>query len=465
MTNTAPQVTPADGPYPVEKKRTHIRLHGDEALANEIGIKFGADKLPGFATAPFELVDSGLHLDEGKDGWRYLIEDRTATLGCYGGPFDEHADYEHTPDEFAKTNCALKMARFLGVAADPALQDILAYALKSDRSSHRGPFDIDPIIKEWWRMGCGLKEVLSMYHAIFEAWYHQFSGRAPVRKPDGTFRNAIARWMVNRFGAQNNLEDLLERLKTGKQVAEKLKLRDNAGMSQTFNLDLRRGGKTPFDLEGVWDALWAAGTPAETIEHIMMTSLEAKYQGQVEFREAEDEFVAFVQYPTVNSEKRHPYKVAVIHSDSDYINRAARKVDPDTDVLIMHLQDGHTRIFSLHKRLDINPIAARLREAEILKTDGRHGLRWSALESKGTLAEIPEWYSSHDNLGVFNSTETSPDTPVSVLGAKSTLSIVNEGLAHAWTAHRVEPAKSRNAFVSRAKEFRRKRKDERQVTT
>jgi hypothetical protein len=128
------------------------------------------------------------------------------------------------------------------------------------------------------------------------------------------------------------------------------------------------------------------------------------------------------------------------------------------DILIMQLSSGRIRAFNIHKRLQLDGVAARLREAEILALDGRHGLDWKYLESKGTLPEAPAWYNSHDNMGCFNSTETSPHTPATVLLLKKVVVIFDEGLAQAWQLHRVAPVARYNAEVRRARELTKQRK-------
>jgi hypothetical protein len=86
-------------------------------------------------------------------------------------------------------------------------------------------------------------------------------------------------------------------------------------------------------------------------------------------------------------------------------------------------------------------VDAYLRANEFQKQYNRPcPLRQDILQRKGTLREVLQWYLSHDGLGVFCSTETSPGTPATEQVTREVAAGVEAGLAQAWSWHHDKPA-------------------------
>lgn len=227
----------------------------------------------------------------------------------------------------------------------------------------------------------------------------------------------------------------------------------NEEVAQIIKFSLREeefSKRSPYDLEGIWEALAVSGMPKERIRLIIFASLDAKCHEQKQFMAALDEFNAKAAYL---NPRRAPYRVAIITSDNQQMKRAARIADSELDVLIQRRQSGRVNVFDLGQRLYMDPVVARLRIAEREKKSTRGPrLPMEVLLARGTLQQIPEWFSF---FGANNGTITAPNTPVTKLSLDEIVGCVAAGLVR---AHRDKPTPSR----ARLHEIMRRKREQRQ---
>lgn len=437
-------------PYPVDIIATHYDPHEDELNQREQARSFGKQMFPGICQAKTILMNAGLHLETGKDGDYYLTTQKTLCDGVCGGEFDEH---DKKDGERCMQSAALRMASWLDRQNDPGLKPLLDFSLRADRHAGNSVFELPNLIKSWWNAGFRLNTVLPMYHTIFQSLYWKFSGGKLVAQPaPGEFRRLIAEWFAEKFGDHDGKELCqAHKLDTGQKAAE-LFDQINDETWPIVSLDTRDGavgGKTDFDLEGIWEAMVQASVPAEERNRIMFGSLHAKYVEQLDFQAACREFSNNVAYLVPN---RSVYRIGIITSDSRQMNRAARFCDMDIDVLIQFCNDGHARIFDLRKRLNMNPVAAQLRMAEWHKHGKTFQLSMRALLSEGTLRYIRQWFNWQEGHGVFCGTNTAPNMPCTWLTKDEIVSCVAKGLYYTYRDTHAMPWRQFRQWLERKKE-------------
>ncbi len=443
-------------PYPVKLIATHYEPHEDELNNREQALCFGEQAFPGIRTADVILMDAGLHPETGRDGDYYLMTQQTLCDGICGGEFDEHGKKGKIQ------SAAARMAAWLGRQDDPGLKPFLEFSLRADRHAGNGPFELPNLIKSWHNDNLRLAAVISMYHTIFRSLYRKFSGAKPVARPvPGAFRKLLAEWFVERFTPQATHGTIFTKLKTGEEAAYLLQ-RNGDDVQPIISLDQREedaehgdknvvGLKTDFDLEGIYEAMVCAGIPYDECRRIVFVSLNTKYKEQLDFLAACRDFKNDAAYLDA---KRSVYRIAIITSDSRQMNRAARWLDNDVDVLIQRIPDGHVRIFDLRKRLNMNPVAAQLRMAEWHKRNKTQRLRMSALLSEGTLPYIRQWYNWQEGHGVFCGTNTAPRMACTWLTLDEVVGCVAKGLYQTHLDHHTQPQREFRQWLKRRREQR-----------
>ncbi|MCC6934128.1 MAG: hypothetical protein IT406_00315 [Candidatus Yanofskybacteria bacterium] len=416
--------------YPVELIASHIATHNDEFLDHAIGVRWGAERLPGFASAPVVLLDAGLNSKSGKDGWWYLERRRTACIGILGGPFDEHGELA----DGVRENAATKMAKFVGVADDPALARMLEYSLRADRDGHDSPFELASLIKACWMAGMSLERMLLMYGVIFDALYRRDAGELSFPIPPGGFRRLLAEWVIETIGCEAAAPAFASAL----EAAKFFRKNNSDKLDQILKFEGRKGAfadKRPFDLEGIWEAMVASGVSSDRIRLMIFAFLQAKYQEQTRFIAAVDEFLAISKIIEPTSEM--PYLIGLVKSDNDQMKRAAAMVDRGLDVLIQRRSSGRVNVFDLRQRLPMGPVIARLRYDERLaKADPGAPIPAGVLRMPGTLRQVPEWFGFY---GCHNGTLTAPNRPVTRLPFGRIARLVEDGLAKSWAENKVRP--------------------------
>ncbi len=122
---------------------THFGFQFDEGLAMFLLTQFGEEKYPGVSNAEVVYLRT-LRLHEG-DTAESLEAEGILCVGVGGGKFDEHA----TDDAPAKEgDCAATLvAKHLGIANDPALRGLLAYAYHCDTETGVSQYEIAAAMK------------------------------------------------------------------------------------------------------------------------------------------------------------------------------------------------------------------------------------------------------------------------------------------------------------------------------
>jgi hypothetical protein len=148
-----------------------------------------------------------------------------------------------------------------------------------------------------------------------------------------------------------------------------------------------------------------------------------------------------------------PYLVAIVRSDSDQLNRAARRCIEGLQVLVQIRSTGHVRIFS-DKHRNLSPVAAQLRLRLRRRAGRTDQVPMSYLLSPGTLEDIPEIFNWTDGGAVFNSTNTAPNTrPIIRRGGLTEHEVVSaitkglESIAHREMVNQSISQKSRRVHA------------------
>lgn len=450
-------------PYYVDRLTIHYDPHEDELNAREQVRLFGRELFPGAHRAPVILMDSGLHRETGHDGDYYLEYHRDLCIGACGGRFDEHdPKYGDTSTESA----ASRMASWLGRDTDPALTAILEFSRRSDTSAGHSVFDLPNLVKSWWGAKLTLPVVLDLYHTIFLAAYKHNAGASVASPQPGAFQNLIVQWYITKFVPENDRTAFAARVRTAGEAAVALNVVEKTQPIVWFDAhnEKKIGSKSAFDLEGIWESMVYAGVSDEEIRRVVFTSLHAKYAEQLDWLSARAEFQHQGSYldPALT-----PYTVAVIESDNNQMRRAVKAENQLIDVLIQRNSDGHTKVFDMHKRFDMSPVAARLRLAEWhAMGHGDKRLPWDGLLANGTLRHIPQWFNWKKGHYVMNGTSTAPNTKVTKLpmGKKGTevggiLNSVRCGLEVAYRQNNTLPMSKMFYLIAakKAEKTRRKR--------
>ncbi len=444
-------------PYPVDKVETHHAPHEDELNNYEQACLLGSELFPGINEAPIILVDAGLHSEDGHDGDWLLANRRRLCIGVKGGWWDEHGVPKASR---VKHSASTRMADWLERREDPGLKPLLEYSLRVDRRAGSGPFEIANLIKAWWGAGVSLKDGMAMYRLAFRSLYRKHSGIAPVSAVEsGIFRWLIAEFFVEQFAPLEQKRKLLGTFRTGEDAAVYFKQIGDEVQPLT-TLDIRTEGKTDFDIEGIWETMVMAGVSLQERRHFVLVSLYAKYKEQLDFLAARREF----QEKLYTGEARYlmsdrfPYRVALIESDSRLMNRAVRYDDSDCDVLVQCRSDGSAAIRDLHKRLDLNPVAAQLRIAELKKLGRTRRIPMADLLSEGTHPSILSWFNWEEGHGVSCRTNTAKYTPITKLAREEIVACVAHGLAVTTEYHRVRSIRALRIRLQQKREAKREAK-------
>lgn len=181
------------------------------------------------------------------------------------------------------------------------------------------------------------------------------------------------------------------------------------------------GAKQVFDLEGVYEAITAMQPGTEFARQFVTECLTAKYAEQERFIAAYD-FVRehMAEVPDT------PWPVAIVRTNNDQANRAARVHNPVLQVLIQMMPNRQVRVFG-QRAVDLEPVVARLRNAERKKA-GKQSLPLYQLTAEGTLPEVPEWHWFKEGNSILNGSLTAPGVRPTRLSEREVVSCVQQGL-------------------------------------
>ncbi len=400
---------------------THHRPDLDELFALWLLSRFGKQVYPGLSRSPIQTIDAGLSLKPGETGDDWLKKG-FVVIGALGGRFDEHGKGD------GKSAASLT-AEFLGLTDNAGLKPILAYAVKADDKATDGPFAMARLIKDMHSAGVPLEQVRRIVDRWLNSLYDVFMNRYEKTSELMSVKQIAICWFLERFSMEAidtdpsfSFQDFMDAPTVKAQLTEEMT--GELAHIQKY-LDVQMDAEDPFSFAGVVYAMQMAGFMMEAIVENARVVLNAKVFVQQQFMAAIDDFAS----------KSHmladcPVKVAVIRSDNEQMNRAARASDPQLALIVQVRSSGHVQIFSDHRR-DLRPIGARLRDAESANLGGRRLPPWRLYEP-GTLPEVPEWFLFEKYgkiIAIFNSTVKTRTVKRTSLSIEQIERCIREGLA------------------------------------
>lgn len=399
---------------------THHRPDLDELFALWLLSRFGKQVYPGLSRSPIQTIDAGLSLTPGETGDKWL--DRgCVVIGALGGQFDEHGKGD------GKSAASLT-AEFLGLADNAGLKPILAYAVKADDKATDGPFAMARLIKDMHSAGVPLEQVRRIVDRWLDSLYDVFMNRYEKTSELMSVKQIAIDWFLERFGQRLNqaptctFQDVMDAPEIKVQLTEAMT--GELAHIQKY-LDVQMDEEDPFSFAGVVYAMQMDSFPPSMVIEDARIVLNAKVFVQQQFMAAIDDFASKARMLA-----DCPVRVAVIRSDNEQMNRAARASDPQLALIVQVRSSGHVQIFSDHRR-DLRPILARLRDEESRMRGGRRLPIWRLYEP-GTLLEIPEWFGFEKYgkvIAVFNSTVKTCRVPRTILSIEQVERCIREGLA------------------------------------
>ena len=408
---------------------THHRPDLDELLALWIMERFGFEEFPGLATAPIETVDAGLSLKRGETGDDWL-KNGYVIIGAMGGKFDEHGKGDGK-------SAATLAAEYFGVTENKGLKPILAYALQADDKANDAPFNLARVIKDMHSAGVPLEKARGMHDRCIDALYSVFMDHYERGREMRSLKAIAIDWFLERFEMKLESEPIC----TFQEVMDVEDIKGQLTDEMTGELshiqrylDQQVDEEDPFSFAGWVYAMQMAGVPDGVVVEDARYVLNAKVFVQQQFMRAIDDFAKNATFLD-----DCPLKVAIIRSDNEQMNRAARASQQGLALLVQVRSSGHVQIFSDHRR-DLRPVLARLRAFETYQAHGKELPPWK-LHLSGTLPEIPEWYGFEKYgkiIGIFNSTVKTRRVPKTHLPLDEIAKCVRGGLAHTHRARGVE---------------------------
>ena len=401
---------------PIETVVTHHGVHDDELWSLWMARRFGATKFPGIEAAKLDLMDAGLHLKGGQDG-AYWLEKGYLFLGLGGGPFDEHQLKATTRERHCT---ATLMAAYLNLNTNPAIQEILRAAVRADRKGQKLPFELASLVKSWHGAGYPTGKVVSLFMRAADAIYKRLDGGPRPQANEPSFNSVVRDWIIKKFNTRGYR---LPKFDTAQDSAEFFQKSGDEGLMRILDFANRKdmGAKQVFDLEGIYEAICAMQPGTQFARQFVYESLTAKYAEQERFVAAYDyvrEHMAYV--PDT------PWPVAIVRTDNDQANRAARVHSPELQVLIQVMSTRQVRIFG-QRAVDLEPVAARLRDAERKKAC-KKSFPFYQLTAEGTMPEVPEWHWFKEGNTLLNGSLTAPGVRPTRLSEREVVGCVVEGL-------------------------------------
>lgn len=362
---------------------THHRPDDDEFSALRIIELCGAQEFPGVSEHPLITVDAGLRLSADQvakwhDGGHVPIG-----VGGPHAPFDEHGK----GDGKSAATCA---AKHYQVSDDPALAPMLAYSLRADDRAVDHPFAMATLVKTMHAADVPLERVRAIHRTWFDALYALFSGYLLFSEKHATFQQIAIAWLVSEYGTPahrtlvfGSFADAMGAMEIPNDDFDELR-----EIMRFVDRDYHKVGFTHFDLAGLVRAMQFTGVATEAqVMDIVATVLASKVAVQRSFIAARAFFKEHVLY----IEGCGSLRVAVIRSDNNEMQRAARNHDTQLNILLQVRPDGYMQIFSDQQR-DLRPILARLRSLEFAKSGRKGTLSREDLFRGGTHPLVPEWY-------------------------------------------------------------------------
>ncbi len=171
-----------------------------------------------------------------------------------------------------------------------------------------------------------------------------------------------------------------------------------------------KGGTHPFDISTLVKEMYAQKSPEEVIDWAIK-ALEAKYNDQVDFFKAGDDFKRGKITELKVGEKK--LNLVIMESDSTKAASFARsEFGCKAAVVIQKNSSGNVQIFIDKKiRLNTPELVKAVRLMEQIKKDQLLVSNWEDLVLEGIIEEVREWFYHQEGEMLLNGSITSPEVP------------------------------------------------------
>lgn len=195
-------------------------------------------------------------------------------------------------------------------------------------------------------------------------------------------------------------------------VAKRLGIQDDPALERILDFVRRidtKGGANPWDISAVVKAANEVGKGLPELLTWVFLALDAKYEQQVKFLEAEAD-ANIAQWDTVGS-----VRVATAESDNQQVYKVLFTRGAAV-AIVRRRQDGRVAIFT-QKRDNIR-LTDAVRIIRLLEQKARGDVRttnWKELAAPGSIDAVARWYYLKEGEMLLNGSDTHPDTPATGL--------------------------------------------------
>lgn len=177
--------------------------------------------------------------------------------------------------------------------------------------------------------------------------------------------------------------------------------------------DCQGGNGDMFTFAQTLRVLHASGLPEAEVMGLGLKIVNAHYQSELEFAEAE--IAVRKAKVVIIGSGRDALKIMVVESSSRAVNRACRR--QGAGLVIQKMPSGNVQIYTDKKwDLDLRDLIRLLRKEEaFLRGDRAITSDWKKLEAAGKSDESPEWFFHPDGGWIFNGSLSSPEVPPTVI--------------------------------------------------
>lgn len=353
------------------KKVFHQRSHPDEYWSDWVMTDFGTDRFPGIDTAEVIYQDAGHRTHDGRPAAEHEKEG-TLHFGCGDGRFNEHASFKQE----RKRGCtATLVVEELKLAADPALAKMLSVIEANDLEGlgNDNPFNLGTLLRIVQRQEEAQAWCREVCFTYFRVLYEHLTEFPNEIVDEGTF-------------------DVL----------------------YLTNLVKRR---RPEKLE------WCAATLRKFME-VTEKDLEER-------RKAVELFAAVVK-PIEVKNNGERFRIALIHSDNDYVAGYARSKaagDQRCDVTIQRRSNGQVCIFAMNSvELQFSDIVRIVRIMELERAGYTGTVEHYRLADEADQTSDGLWHRAHGMCVLLNGSHTAPSVKPTALTDEQLLEAVRLGL-------------------------------------
>jgi hypothetical protein len=295
-------------------------------------------------------------------------------------PFDEHGRGDGK-------SAATMAAEHYGITEHPAVKPILAYSLKADDRATDHPFNEATLIKTMHAAGVDVEKIRAMHRRWFDSQCLYFGGRLVFADvPRLTLQQMAILWLKATYARKSTQMPVFSSFAEAMEAFEipATDVDELCEIARYVDRDHAKHGSSPFELAGLVKV--AQFTNAKDIDILsdVAVILDSKVKTQRDFLAAMAYFKEHASY--IDGDER----VALVRSDNDQMQKAARKFNERLIITVQKRSSGYLQIFSDQER-DLRPILARLRAAELAKA-GLRPLPRNELFEGGTNQRCEAWY-------------------------------------------------------------------------